>query len=831
MADIGNIEKREITQEMREAYLDYAMSVIVARALPDVRDGLKPGQRRVLYSMQEMGVRSGAKLQKSAKIVGHAMGNYHPHGDSAIYDSMVRMAQDFSLRYPLVDGQGNFGSMDGDAAAAMRYTEARMAKIADEMLKDIEKDTVDWADNYDGTRKEPRVLPARVPQLLLNGSVGIAVGMATSIPPHNLTELIDACIVLIKNPKTSHEELAEIVTGPDLPTGGAIYDKKAILHAYTTGKGPIVMRGTAEIVEGEKNTYQIIVSEIPFQVNKATLLEAIANLVKNKKLEGIKDIRDESDKEGVRIVIDLSRDAHPQKILNRLWKVTDLQKTFHLNMIALVDGIQPQVLSLKGMLEYYLVHRKEVVERRTKYELAQAEERAHILEGLALALDHIDAVIETIKKSDTKEAAHAALMKKFKLSDRQASAILEMRLQTLAGLERKKIDDELKEKQELIAALKNILGSEKKLWGVVEKELADMKEAYGDGRRTKVYSQKVGEIKEEDLVPEEEVIITLSASGFIKRLSPDTWKAQRRGGTGKTGAKLSEEDVIEHMITSSSHDDVLFFTSTGKVFQKRAYEIPLSSRTSKGRAVVNFLDLSPQESITAIVPLAHSKKKEEYSFLVMATRDGIIKKTELASFQNVRRNGLIAIGLKKGDELGWVKPSRGTDDILLVSQSGQAIRFPERDVRDMGRGAQGVIGMKLAKADAVCGMDVIAGKKESPASNARSASSGQAGGARQSNSLLVVMSQGFGKKTKLDQYKRQKRGGKGVLTAKVSKKTGPIVGARALKDEEQDLIAVSKKGQIIRTPLEDISLLGRATQGVRIMKLKPGDEIASITTI
>lgn len=815
MADIGNVEPREIASEMREAYIDYAMSVIVSRALPDVRDGLKPVHRRVLYSMQEMGVRPNSKFQKSAKVVGHAMGNYHPHGDTAIYDSMVRMAQDFSLRYPLVDGQGNFGSMDGDPPAAMRYTEARMQNIASEMLQDIDKDTVDWAENYDGTRKEPRVLPSNVPQLLLNGSMGIAVGMATSIPPHNLTELIEACVHLIHNRKATNEDLAKIVTGPDFPTGGAIYNERNILHAYTTGKGPVVMRGSAEIVEDTKDRYQVVISEVPYQVNKAKLLLQIAKLVKDKKLEGIKDIRDESDKDGVRIVLDLKKEAYPQKVLNKLWKATDMQKTFHLNMLALVDGIQPQVLSLKAMLEHYLAHRKVVIERRSRYELRKAEDRAHILEGLAIALDEIDKVIETIKKSETKEDAHAALMKKFKLSDRQAAAILQMRLQTLAGLEQKKIQDELKEKKDLIAELKELLGSEKKLWGVVEEELEEVKEKYGDERRTKVYKQKVGDIKEEDLVPEEEAIITLSRAGYIKRLAPTVWRAQKRGGTGKAGAKLSEEDFIDHMITSSSHDDILFFTSTGKVFKKRAYEIPASSRTAKGRAIVNFLEIGPKETITAIVPLAHEQKEEEYTSLVMATRGGIIKKTKIEEFDSVRRSGLIAIGLKKGDELGWVKPSRGKDDILLVSRDGQAIRFSEKDVRAMGRSARGVIGMKLSKNDEITGMDVIAGAKED----------------REAQSLLVVLANGYGKKTDLSKYKTQNRGGKGVRTAKLSKKTGPVVGARALREYENDLIAISKKGQIIRTPLDDIAKQGRATQGVRIMKLKAKDEIASITTL
>ena len=812
---IGEVTPREITQEMSESYLDYAMSVIVARALPDVRDGLKPVHRRILYAMHDLGLRAGAKYRKSALVVGDVLGKYHPHGDVPVYDALVRMAQTFSLRYPLVDGQGNFGSMDGDAAAAMRYTEARMARIAGEMLQDIDKETVTWADNYDATRKEPTVLPSRVPQLLLNGSVGIAVGMATNIPPHNLGELIDALLHLIDNRKATVDELISFVKGPDFPTGGAIYNQHDILHAYATGKGPIVMRGTAEIVEDKKG-YTIIVSEIPYQVNKATLLESIANLVKTKKLEGIRDIRDESDKDGVRVVIELKGEAHPNKILNRLWKLTDLQRTFHVNMLALVDGLQPQVLSLKSMLEEYLKHRKIVIEKRSQYELLRAQERAHILEGLSKALKHINAVIETIKKSATKEGAHAALMKKFSFSDAQASAILEMRLSALAGLEQKKINDELAEKNALIAHLTSLLASEKKLWGVVKDELEEAKKAYGDTRRTKVVSHPVGEISEEDLVPQEEVILTLSKSGFVKRMSPEVWHSQRRGGQGKTGAALAEEDVIEHLISCSSHDDVLFFTSGGKVFRVRAYEIPVSSRTAKGRALVNFLAVGGSEEITAMVPITHTKKgeKPDFAFLVMATARGVIKKTRIEDFSNVRSNGLIAISLKKGDRLGWVKSSRGNDEIMLVSRHGQSIRFSEKDVRPMGRSARGVGGIRLRAADSTSGMDVV--------------STGKADADRD---LLVILERGYGKRTKLKHYKRQRRGGSGIKTARITEKTGEVVSARVLREIEEDLIAISKKGQVIRIPLGDISILGRATQGGRGMKLKTGDVIASITTL
>lgn len=811
--DIGKVTKREITDEMRESYLDYAMSVIVSRALPDVRDGLKPVHRRILYAMNDIGLRAGSKHRKSATVIGEVLGKYHPHGDASVYDALTRMAQDFSLRYPLIDGQGNFGSMDGDSPAAMRYTESRLTKLSEEILKDIDKDTVDWVDNYDSSRKEPSVLPSRIPQLLLNGSVGIAVGMATNIPPHNLGELADALVYIIDNKETTNEDLVKIVKGPDFPTGGVIYNKKDILHAYATGKGPIVTRGVAEVVEGKGRSMQIVVSEIPFQVNKSTLLENIANLVKNKKLEGIRDIRDESDKDGVRIVMDLKTEAHPQKILNKLWKMTDLQKTFHVNMIALVDGIQPQVLSLKQVLELYLDHRKKVIERRSRHDLKKAEERAHILEGLSKALKNINAVIDTIKKSKTKEDAHQKLVKRFKLSDAQATAILLMRLQALAGLEQKKIADELKEKKDLISYLTDLLKSQKKLWGVVKDELKEVKDEYDDERRTKVNTQALGEIKEEDLIPKEEVIITLSRNGFIKRLSPNTWQAQKRGGQGKKGTQLSEEDVVEQLITASSHDDILFFTSSGKVFKTKAYEIPSATRTAKGRALVNFLNVSTQENITAIVPLSSDKNSSE-AFLVMATHGGIIKKTALKDFDNVRSSGLIAINLRKGDTLGWVRSTSGKDDIILTSQDGQAVRFSEKDVRSMGRSASGVIGMKLREGDRMVGMDIIEERKES-----------------EDLVLLVLLAKGYGKKTKLKNYKRQKRGGVGIKTARVTEKTGEVVAATILREEEDDLIAISKKGQVIRTPLGGIPELGRATQGVRVMRLKAGDKIASITTL
>ena len=828
--DIGKVIAREITDEMRESYLDYAMSVIVARALPDVRDGLKPVHRRILYAMNELGLRSSARHRKSAAIIGEVLGKYHPHGDAPVYDAVARMAQDFSLRYPLVDGQGNFGSMDGDRPAAMRYTEARMSRLAEEMLRDIDKDTVDWQDNYDGTKQEPMVLPARVPQLLLNGSVGIAVGMATNIPPHNLGEVVDALIHLIENREASTEKLVGFIKGPDFPTGGEIYNSADILHTYATGRGPIVARGKAEIVahstkaqgdpersrgvEGKGRSFDIVVTEIPFQVNKATLLETIADLVRLKKLEGIKDVRDESDKDGVRIVIELKTDAQPQKILNQLWKLTDLQKTFHVNMLALVDGIQPQVLPLKRVLELYLEHQKTVIERRSRYDRARAEERAHILEGLSKALKNIDAVIETIKKSATKEEAHQKLMSKFKLTGVQSTAILEMRLQTLAGLEQKKIADELKEKRELIEHLTDLIEHPAKLWGVVKTELTELRRAYADERRTTVNAQAVGELKAEDLIAREEVIITLSRNGFIKRLEPGTWQTQRRGGQGKIGAAVSEEDVVEHLIVSSSHDTILFFTSSGKVFHTKAYEIPVSSRTAKGRSIVNFLSIGANETITAIVPLPADAKKEAVGFLVMATRGGIIKKTPLKEFANIRVSGLIAIKLKKDDELSWVHPTDGANEVILISSAGQAVRFSERDVRPMGRAAGGVIGMRLKKDDKVVGMDVL-----------------PAGAAADSLELLIILANGYGKKTTLKNYRRQRRGGVGIKTAKVTAKTGVVVSARILAAEAEDLIAISDKGQVIRTKLAEIPSLGRATQGVRVMRLKEKDEVASITTL
>ncbi|MBI3232194.1 MAG: DNA gyrase subunit A [Candidatus Doudnabacteria bacterium] len=810
--DIGLIKSRNLQTEMQESYLDYAMSVIVSRALPDVRDGLKPVHRRILYVMHELGLKHNAKFRKSAAVVGDVLGKYHPHGDQAVYQSMVHMAQDFAMRYPLIDGQGNFGSMDGDEAAAMRYTESRMSALAEELLIDLDKETVDWRDNYDATRKEPMVLPGKLPNLLLNGSLGIAVGMATDIPPHNLTELADAIIKLIDEPDATTEDLLEFIKGPDFPTGGLIYDVSAIKNAYATGKGSIVMRGKTEITETKSGLFQIIINEIPYRVNKATLLEKIADLVRDKKIEGIKDVRDESDKDGVRIVIDLKKDALANKILNQLFSFTQLQETFHLNMLALVDGIEPHVLNLKTVLEKYLEHRQVIVKRRTEFELKKAKERAHILEGLKKALDNIDAVISTIKKSPTREEAHANLIKKFKLTDIQSQAILEMRLQTLAGLERKKIEDELKEKRALIEELESILKSGKKILGIIKKEVLELKEKFGDERRTQVVKNAVGTFSAEDLIPEENVIITITKSGYVKRISPDTYRQQARGGKGVIGQTLKEEDVVEKLITSNTHDEILFFTNKGRVFQTKVYELPEGSRVSKGQALVNFLQLGASETAQAILTLG---KKDEVKFLVLATKNGLIKKVAKDEFMKVRRSGMIAIGLKDNDELKWVEGTGGEDQIMLSTPNGQAIRFSEKDVRPMGRAASGVTGMRIKKGDEIISMDVI--RKQADVKNLE---------------VLVVTENGLGKKSKIADYKMQRRAGSGVKTLKVTPKTGKIVAMYILDaTQEHDLVVISKMGQTIRTSLNAVSTLGRATQGVRIMRLDEGDKVASATII
>jgi len=833
--EIGKIKPREITQEMKESYIDYAMSVIISRALPDLRDGLKPVQRRILYAMGEMGLKHSAKFRKSAAVIGETMAKFHPHGDAPIYEAMARMAQDFSLRYPLIDGQGNWGSIDGDEVAASRYTECRMSKIAEEMLKDIEKETVDFIDNYDGTRKEPVILPSALPQLLLNGSLGIAVGMATNIPPHNLNEVADSLIYLISHPKAETEDLFQFVQGPDFPTGGQIYDKKAIIEAYSQGKGPILVRGNAQVVEGEKGRQRILITEIPFQVQKSTLLLQIANLVSEKKIEGIKDIRDESDKEGMRIVIDLQRDAIAQKVLNRLYKFTDLQKTFHLNMLALVDGIQPRVLNLVEILNYFLEHYFEIVSRRTKFELKKAEERVHILEGLNKCLGNIDEVIKIIKSSNNREEAQKRLMKRFKLDEIQANAILETKLASLARLERKKIENELKETKDRIKELTAILKSPQKIKEVIKKELIQLKENFGDKRRTKTFSQRVGEISEEDLIPQEETIITLTQGGYIKRINPKTYKIQRRGGKGILGMKTIGEDIVEHFLIANTHDNLLFFTDSGKVFRTPVYEIPEESRVAKGRGLLNFLETSTQEKVLSLIPLA---KKEEIlgtKYLVMTTKDGIIKKTALKEFENVRRSGLIAITLKKGDLLKKVGKSSGGDQVILVTKKGQSIRFKESEIRPMGRSASGVKGIRLKRGDEVIGMDVIKIQNSRLRPAYAKASVGKQGYGGQAklkikNYLLVVTENGYGKRTDLKEYRLQKRGGMGIKTAKITPKTGDLITSKVLSQEE-DLIVISKRGLVIRTEIRNISILSRATQGVKIMRLEEGDKVASATCI
>jgi DNA gyrase subunit A len=800
------IATREITEEIQRSYLEYAMSVIVSRALPDVRDGLKPVHRRILYAMHTLGLTHSAKYRKSATVVGEVLGNYHPHGDVAVYDSMVRMAQDFSLRYPLIDGQGNFGSIDGDSAAAMRYTEAKLARISDELLGDIEKDTVNFRDNYDGSKKEPVVLPSRIPNLLINGSYGIAVGMATNIPPHNLAEVLDGVIHLIDNPDADLSELMEFVKGPDFPTGGSIYNQKDILNAYATGRGPLVTRGAAEIVEGKKG-FQIIITEIPYQVNKAEMIIHMAELVKDKKIEGIKDIRDESAREGFRIVVDLKPDAFPHKILNQLYKYTELQKTYHFNMLALVDGVQPQIMGLKPLLEKFIEHRREVVTRRTRFELKKAKDRAHILEGLKKALDHIDEIITIIRKSESRDDAFKNLIKKFKFSDLQATAILEMRLSALAGLERKKINDELKEKKDLIAFLEDLLAHPKKILGVVKKESQEIREKFADERRTKVVKSALRELGDEELVPEEDALFMITKGGYIKRLSPEELRTQKRGGKGLIGIATKEEDVVEHFFLANTHDSLLFFTNSGKVFHTKGYEVPESSRQSKGRAIANFLQVTANDQITAVIPIS---KVNKGSYLFMATAHGIIKKVEMDAFTQVRRSGMIAINLKSGDELHWVLATSGKDDITLTTSDGSAIRFAEKEVRPMGRAASGVIGIRLEKEERLVGADKI------PA------------GVQKGLQLLAVMEHGYGKRTDISAYKIQKRGGKGIMTAKITPKTGKLISAHITSEENTELIAVSRKGQVIRTSVGSISILGRATQGVRIMRMDTGDSVASV---
>jgi DNA gyrase subunit A len=811
--NIGALTPAPIVDEVRKSYLEYAMSVIVSRALPDVRDGLKPVHRRILYAMWNMGLRHTAKYRKSAHVVGEVMAKYHPHGDAAIYDSMVRMAQDFAMRHQLVDGQGNFGSMDGDSAAAYRYTEARLKAVAAEMLLDIEKNTVNFTPNYDGSHQEPSALPTKIPNLLLNGTMGIAVGMATSIAPHNLNELCDAVTALIDQPKTSVEEICEIVKGPDFPTGGIVYGKKDIAAAYATGKGGVVIRAKAEIVEAKNGSFQIIITEVPYQINKSVLLEKIADLVQEKKIEGIKDLRDESNKDGVRVVVDLKKDSYPKKILNQLYNLTDLQTTFHYNMLALVDGIQPRILNIKNILEEFIKHRQVVIRRRTEFDLEKANDRAHILEGLQMALDKIDLVIKTIRASADKDEAKINLISKFKFSDRQAAAILEMRLQQLANLEAQKIEDELKEKKALIKELESILASAAKIMSIIKAETKEIKEKYGEERRTQIIAHGVKEFTTEDLIPNEPTVVMVTTDGYVKRMPPDTFKQQSRGGKGVIGVTTKEEESVDQLITTNTHDNMLFFTNRGRVFQLMAYDIPQGSRTAKGQALVNFLQLAPNEKVTALLPMSDMTR---YKFLMMATTKGNIKKTPLEDFANVRRSGLIAMKLKTDDNLEWVKPTTGDDEVMIATKAGQAIRFKEKDVRPMGRTASGVRGMRLKSEDAVIGMDIVNPKNKNL-------------------EFLTIGENGVGKRTELDEYKVQGRGGSGIKTADITKKTGWLIYAKVIDKEEtneHDLMMISAKGQVIRLPFKSINTSGRATQGVRLMRFKEdGDIVAGVTIL
>ncbi len=805
----AGVVPRSITEEMREAYINYAMSVITDRALPDARDGLKPVHRRILYIMNKLGLGAAAKTRKSATVVGEVMGKLHPHGDAAIYDAMVKMAQDFAMRYPLVIGQGNFGSIDGDNPAAMRYTEAKMSRLGGTMLADIEKETVSFVPNYDNTEKEPTVLPAAAPNLLLNGTLGIAVGMATNIPPHNLREVCSAVIHLIDTPQATNDELLTFVQGPDFPTGCIAFNQKDIEHAYTTGRGGVVVRGEAEIVEGKKGDYQIVITSIPFRVNKADLLQKIADLVHEKKLEGIKDVRDESTTD-IRVAIDLKSSANPQTVLNYLYKHTQLEETFHYNMVALVDGV-PQTLSLKALLESFVAHRRDVVTKRTEYDLARAKEREHILLGLKKALDHIDEIIALIKKAKDVPSAHAALMQKFRFSERQATAILEMRLQKLAGLERKKIEDELKEVQALITELEALLGSAKKLMALIKKEVLELSEKYGDDRRTRIMKREAKLLSAEDLVADEEAVLVLTRGGYIKRTNPSEYRRQKRGGVGVVDLNTKEEDFVTMFLTASTHSDLLFFSDRGKAYQLKMYDIPEGKRATKGKAIVNFLSVEQGETVSSVLAVPKDVKKSEGLALMMVTKNGTIKKTDADQFAAVRRSGLIAITLDQGDELISAYLVRKGDDVIVVTAKGQAIRFEENDVRSMGRTAGGVRGIRLTKNDRVVGADVIPKEKEKA-------------------ELFVISTTGYGKRTALGEYKTQGRGGSGIKTAQVTTKTGELMAA-AVVDGSEEIVAISQKGQVIRTGFDEIAVQGRQTQGVRVMKLREGDKIAACVAL
>jgi DNA gyrase subunit A len=802
----SGVVSRSISTEMRESYLDYAMSVITARALPDVRDGLKPVHRRILFAMQDAGLTASAKTRKSATVVGDVLGKYHPHGDASVYDAMVKMAQDFTMRYPLIIGQGNFGSIDGDGAAAYRYTEAKMARLAGEMMRDIEKDTVEFIANYDNTKTEPTVLPAAIPNLLLNGTLGIAVGMASNIPPHNLREVCEAAIHLIDTPEATTEDLLQFVKGPDFPTGCIAFNQHDIAHAYATGRGGVVVRGDAEITEGKKGDYQIIITSIPFRVNKSDLLLKIADLVHEKKLEGIRDVRDESAKD-IRVVIELKSNAHPQTVLNYLYKHTQLEETFHYNVVALVDGV-PQTLSLKAIIEYFIAHRREVVTRRTKFDLNKAQEREHILLGLKKALDHIDEIIKLIRKSKDVDEARLQLMKVFKFSERQANAILEMRLQRLAALERQKIEDELAEVQKLIEELTALLKSAVKMMNLIKTEIRDVIEKYGDDRRTKIVKRGATTLTTEDLVADEDSVLVLTSGGYIKRTNPGEYRKQKRGGVGVVDLDTKEEDFVTQFLTASAHSDLLFFSDRGKAYQLKMYDLPEGKRATKGKSIQNFISLEAGEQITSILAMPKDVKGSEGLALMMATKNGTVKKTSAQTFKEVRRSGLIAITLDKGDSLITAQFVRTGDDAVVVTAKGQSIRFSSNDVREMGRQAAGVRGIKLGSGDVLVGAGVVPkGVKDAQ--------------------LLVLSSTGYGKKTKLSEYKVQGRGGSGIKTMSITAKTKQLVGATVILNQNGELVAMSQKSQAIRTGLDEIPTLSRATQGVRVMKLREGDSLAS----
>lgn len=801
--EVRGIEKSTVERVMEDSFLKYSMSVIIDRALPDVRDGLKPVNRRILYAMNKSGWRAPHATVKSAKIVGEVMGNYHPHGDSSIYDAMVNLAQPWKMRYTLVEGQGNFGSMDGDEPAASRYTEARMDKIGGELLSDIDKETVDFRDNFDGTEKEPVVLPSAVPNILLNGQMGIAVGMATNIPPHNLGEVVDATVAQIDNPEITLDELLTHIKGPDFPTGAEVYGGAPMRQAYETGRGSVTIRAVASIEERKNGRYSIIITEVPYGMSKEGFVDKVRELVLAKKITHIADARDESARGKVRVVVELKKDAYPKKILNQLYKLTGLQTSFHYNVLALVNGIQPKVMGLKEILAEFIKHRQGVIRRRTEFELRKAKERAHILEGLKIALDHIDEVIKTIRESY--DDADKRLMERFGLSEIQATAILAMQLRRLQGLERDKIEEELKQLHELIKKLEAILADENEILRVVKEELLAMKEKYGDDRRSKIINHELGKFSDEELIPEEESVILLTSENYIKRTLVSDYRRQNRGGKGKRGMTTKEEDVIDQVVQASSHDYLLFFTNMGRIFRLKAYEVPVASLSAKGVAAVNLLQLQPEEKITAIIK--HEKNANEDGYLFMATKKGTVKKTPVKDYANVRTNGLIAIKLDEGDELRWIKRTTGENDVIISTSAGQAIRFNEKDTRPMGRSARGVRGVRLRPNDSVVGMDIVTGDDQT---------------------LLVVSEKGFGKRTKVSNFPSHKRGGVGIKAAVVTAKTGPIISVQTIDPEITEALLVSQNGQTIRLGLSDIKLLGRTTQGVTIMRLSDGDAVSSI---